>query len=484
MTRIAAALGGATVVLALVAAPAAAAPRYVSPTGASGAPCSAAMPCDIETGVEGASTGDEVLVAPGNYGTPESPEKDMISSVADIDVHGIEGQPRPMLYSNASQAFSLSNPSATLTHFGLVSSDASGGAALALIGALADRVYVSAGPNAGTEACILAGGATLRNSVCSGKGFAIEVSGAATLQGVTAWSIGTFSYGLEVFQANVTVQSSILQGSSADVRSSTLPAGTPPQVTLSYSNYDSTEPNAGTITPPGTGTNQVAAPALVNPAMGDFHQFTTSPTVDKGAPGPPAVIGAFDIDGGSRATGAAPDIGADEIGPESPTPAGPGGGGPGGSPGGGDGNGNGTLDRSAPTVRVLPFSPMAFLSHPTGPSVLAPSAVRGTRVRYELSERAHVAFRAERAAPGRRVGRRCRRPTRRNAGRRRCVRWVRVRGGFTHAGLAGANSFRFSGRVGGRALRPGRHRLVATPVDVAGNRGKLARRGFRILRRR
>jgi hypothetical protein len=55
-------------------------------------------------------------------------------------------------------------------------------------------------------------------------------------------------------------------------------------------------------------------------------------------------------------------------------------------------------------------------------------------------------------------------------------RWRRVKGSFTHAGAAGANSRRFSGRLRGRALRPGRYRLLATPSG-----GLTARAGFRIL---
>jgi hypothetical protein len=35
-----------------------------------------------------------------------------------------------------------------------------------------------------------------------------------------------------------------------------------------------------------------------------------------------------------------------------------------------------------------------------------------------------------------------------------------MRGGFTHSGQAGQNSFKFSGRIAGKALKPGRYRLV------------------------
>jgi hypothetical protein len=57
---------------------------------------------------------------------------------------------------------------------------------------------------------------------------------------------------------------------------------------------------------------------------------------------------------------------------------------------------------------------------------------------------------------------------------------VRVKGGFTHAGAAGTNTFRFMGRLRGRALRRGKYRLVAVATDAAGNRSAALRRPFRI----
>jgi hypothetical protein len=44
-------------------------------------------------------------------------------------------------------------------------------------------------------------------------------------------------------------------------------------------------------------------------------------------------------------------------------------------------------------------------------------------------------------------------------------------------GRAGANAVRFSGRVGARALAPGRYRLIATP---AGGRSRTA--GFVVVK--
>jgi hypothetical protein len=57
-----------------------------------------------------------------------------------------------------------------------------------------------------------------------------------------------------------------------------------------------------------------------------------------------------------------------------------------------------------------------------------------------------------------------------------------VRGSFTVQGTLGVNSFRFSGRLSGRKLKPGEYQLVATPTDAAGNAGAAARKRFRIVR--
>ena len=105
----------------------------------------------------------------------------------------------------------------------------------------------------------------------------------------------------------------------------------------------------------------------------------------------------------------------------------------------------------------------------------------GTRVTFRLSEAASVAFKVERARPGRRVARRCVRPTRRNRKRRRCTRYVLQRGSFTVAGAAGETHFRFTGRLRGRKLRPGRYRLVAVATDGDGNRSAAKRAGFRVV---
>ncbi len=57
-----------------------------------------------------------------------------------------------------------------------------------------------------------------------------------------------------------------------------------------------------------------------------------------------------------------------------------------------------------------------------------------------------------------------------------------MKGSFTQPGNAGANSFKFSGRINGKKLKRGSYRLTATSTDVAGNRGIATRASFRIVR--
>jgi 6-phosphogluconolactonase (cycloisomerase 2 family) len=106
---------------------------------------------------------------------------------------------------------------------------------------------------------------------------------------------------------------------------------------------------------------------------------------------------------------------------------------------------------------------------------------KGTMIRYTVSEAAAVRIVIQRAGPGRRAGGKCSKPTRALRNRPRCTRFVRA-GTLRRSAKAGANRHRFSGRIGRRALRPGRHRVVLRATDAAGNVSKPARRAFRVVR--
>ncbi|MEA2353394.1 MAG: extracellular elastinolytic metalloproteinase, partial [Thermoleophilaceae bacterium] len=106
----------------------------------------------------------------------------------------------------------------------------------------------------------------------------------------------------------------------------------------------------------------------------------------------------------------------------------------------------------------------------------------GTTFEYSLSEPARVVFRIARTHMGRRVGGRCRRPTKANRTHPRCTRSKPV-GSLTQSGKAGANERHFSGRVGGRALRPGFYRATVVATDGAGNLSARVRTRFRVIQR-
>ena len=137
-------------------------------------------------------------------------------------------------------------------------------------------------------------------------------------------------------------------------------------------------------------------------------------------------------------------------------------------------------DTAAPALTRLRMSPTRFRAARRGPSIT--SAV-GSRVTYRLSEPARMRFQVERATRGRLVRGRCRRETARNRSRRRCTRYVRLRGSFSHRGREGANSLRFRGRLRGRTIRRGRYRLVARATDPSGNHSRTKRVRFQIVRR-
>jgi hypothetical protein len=139
-------------------------------------------------------------------------------------------------------------------------------------------------------------------------------------------------------------------------------------------------------------------------------------------------------------------------------------------------------DVLAPVVQTLTM-PAALRPATRGGSTAARATPVGARVRYALSEPATTTFTVERKTVGRRSGRRCVKATRRNRKARRCTLYVVQRGNFTHQGAAGANSFKFTGRLRNRKLAVGSYRLVAVAADAAGNKSAAKRRVFRIVRR-
>jgi hypothetical protein len=221
-------------------------------------------------------------------------------------------------------------------------------------------------------------------------------------------------------------------------------------------------------------------------AFGAPHLANTDPLLlppaDNGGPTPtllpaaasPAIDAAIgcptpseDQRGVTRPAGIACDIGAVERVPESP---------PGGEPPG--------PDLVAPIIQNFVISARRFRT--TRATRRTRSLPRSTNFVFHLSEPSLVDFFFERRTTGRR-GRSgsCQRPSRRNRGRRRCVRRLAV-GSLADSLLEGAQSVRFAGNVTlrgrGRTLRAGSYRVRVEATDPAGNRSMPVSGSFRVVR--
>jgi dipeptidyl aminopeptidase/acylaminoacyl peptidase len=120
-----------------------------------------------------------------------------------------------------------------------------------------------------------------------------------------------------------------------------------------------------------------------------------------------------------------------------------------------------------PVLTAYKVVPRSFLATDSGPSVQTSRSGQakkpGAKVSFTLSETASVLFRVQQRLKGRR-------------GRR-------LRGSFSFSARRGKNGFRFTGRLRGHKLRPGRYALVATP-RASGKTGRPVSKAFRVTGKR
>jgi hypothetical protein len=137
-----------------------------------------------------------------------------------------------------------------------------------------------------------------------------------------------------------------------------------------------------------------------------------------------------------------------------------------------------------PSISSLRIRPSTLVAAARGPSALAlNTAARGATVSYGVFAAATTTFTVQRALAGRRRGHSCVRPA--NAGRKakRCTHYLRL-GDFQQADeiALGVVRFRFTGRVGGRTLKPGSYRMQAVPKSATGLTGPPAFAPFSVTR--
>ena len=231
-------------------------------------------------------------------------------------------------------------------------------------------------------------------------------------------------------------------------------------VTAAYSDFATRrEVNGGTATAPGSATNLTADPLF---DAGAFTLQSSSPLIDRGAS--VVTAGELDLAGNPRAAGLAPDIGAYEFQPPVVPPPPP-------------------PSNTAPGLSKVSMTNTVFAPVAARAARARKAVKHGTTFRYVLSEAATVSIVIERQAPGRRAGKRCAKPTHKNAKRRTCTRWLRA-GRLSALEQAGRQSTAFAGRIGPRALAAGRYRARIRAKDGAGARSTERRLAFRVVRAR
>lgn len=136
-----------------------------------------------------------------------------------------------------------------------------------------------------------------------------------------------------------------------------------------------------------------------------------------------------------------------------------------------------------PVVSGVLITPVRFAVARGATAITARKRVaRGTHVRFTLAAAATASLTFQRPAAGRRAKNgHCVKPTAKLRRAKRCKRY-RAEGRLTRANLgAGAHDVPFSGRVGRRALRRGRHRLVVSAKGAGGTAAGTPR-SFTIVR--
>lgn len=299
----------------------------------------------------------------------------------------------------------------------------------------ATPVAASAEP-AANVATIGAGNATL---VARGSTFLSRNTGASA--GIRLLKAPMYTGALTADLLNT-----IARAESTDPGTNDLDADSGGTISADFSSFTTRRnSNGGTSPVPGSANNVFGDPQFTGSAGGDLTLQPGSPLIDRGDPGLVAP-GELDAAGNPRSLDgngdcvARPDIGAFER-PDTCAPPPP---------------------NQAPAISRFGMTHTVFAPE-AARAAARRKPKRGTKFRYTLSEAARVTITIQRKLRGRRT------------------RYRRV-GRLRAQEQAGRQSTRFSGRLKGKALRPGRYRASIVAVDSLGARSSARRLRFRVVR--
>ncbi|MDA0183169.1 hypothetical protein OJ997_22860 [Solirubrobacter phytolaccae] len=293
--------------VAFAPASAGAAQRWASPTSAqtSGA-CLAVDPCTLFTALDGATTGDEVVLESGRY-VMAAP----LTARARVTLRGA-GPARPVIVGyelSEDDAVLTFRTGGTLRHLEIQAARGQQDA-LELQGGVAEDLVLTAAGGNGARIFTSGGGTVVRDVLARSAvqndsdraALRLKQSGGPgeiTLHNVTALAPGANGIRCEVNNGTVTIVNTLARGAK-DIK-----AAASSHCTASFSNFRTAlSPNLVA----GTG-NQHGDPLL----DADGHPLVGSPTIDAGTTD--SSLGTTDLAGCPRTLGGAPDIGAYEYTP-------------------------------------------------------------------------------------------------------------------------------------------------------------------------
>jgi len=128
-----------------------------------------------------------------------------------------------------------------------------------------------------------------------------------------------------------------------------------------------------------------------------------------------------------------------------------------------------------PVIGKLKAAPKKFLPAGVG------KGKGGTKFRVKLNEKAKIQVKIEQRLPGRKVGRKCKKPTPGNAAKKKCSRFLVKGSRIKKNGKAGWNAIAFNGKLKGKPLAPGGYRITAVATDSAKGRSAPKTAGFQVL---
>ena len=135
-----------------------------------------------------------------------------------------------------------------------------------------------------------------------------------------------------------------------------------------------------------------------------------------------------------------------------------------------------------PSITAFKLTNTRFTVGPRATAIMArnPKIPRGSAFLYTLSQASTATIVIQRQTPGRLVGKKCIRPTKANAKKKRCTITTRV-GTLNRKSKTGRNTIAFSGRIGRKALTPASYHATITARTGTGPTSKPRSATFTIV---